>query len=554
MSHRTLTLAACLMAAAGSALAQPRMTIISGFNPSDISADGNTLGGVRVDNLVRWTRGGAVQVLTGSQRQGASAKLSADGSVVSGMVNNTAGLGGLPLTNYVGARWTNASGWQTFPLIAGASQCGPGSINTPNNISATGRFLVGGSWVHVTSDCNFRAYVYDNTTGITTNLGNAGGVANESSRANDVSADGSVIVGYDQSPTAGVRRPAVWTWNGSAYVEQVIPTTGVPATEGGEIYAVNDAGTIMVGASFAYPNSLVEWTLSGGVWTPMNLGNIPALPSWVPSFYGITGIAGSDLSEDGNTIVGAVTYSYGGEHDGGAFIYTSASGIVDLYDYLAARGTIGLENFPSSGASGFAVGYLGSVAACNADGTSIIGASLAAGGSAWIADLSRNDCLAPAVSMEIPVNSGIFGAQAILNAGFVGSAPMSYQWYRNNVALTDGATAWGSQITGSTTLQLRVTNPTALDCQDQGTYFCRATNGCGNAQVGGYWLGLASCCYANCDASTTTPVLNVLDFSCFLNKFAAGDAYANCDQSTTPPVLNVLDFSCFLNKFAAGCT
>jgi hypothetical protein len=60
-------------------------------------------------------------------------------------------------------------------------------------------------------------------------------------------------------------------------------------------------------------------------------------------------------------------------------------------------------------------------------------------------------------------------------------------------------------------------------------------------------------CYANCDESTTPPVLNVLDFSCFLNKFAAGDTYANCDNSTTPPTLNVLDFSCFLNKFAAGC-
>ncbi len=61
-------------------------------------------------------------------------------------------------------------------------------------------------------------------------------------------------------------------------------------------------------------------------------------------------------------------------------------------------------------------------------------------------------------------------------------------------------------------------------------------------------------CYANCDQSTTPPVLNVLDFSCFLNRFAGGDSYANCDGSTTPPVLNVLDFSCFLNRFAAGCT
>jgi hypothetical protein len=45
----------------------------------------------------------------------------------------------------------------------------------------------------------------------------------------------------------------------------------------------------------------------------------------------------------------------------------------------------------------------------------------------------------------------------------------------------------------------------------------------------------------------------VLDFACFLNRFAAGDPYANCDGSTTAPTLNVLDFACFLNRFAAGC-
>jgi hypothetical protein len=69
-------------------------------------------------------------------------------------------------------------------------------------------------------------------------------------------------------------------------------------------------------------------------------------------------------------------------------------------------------------------------------------------------------------------------------------------------------------------------------------------------------------CYANCDGSTTPPILNVEDFSCFINEFAAAQAlppaqqlthYANCDQSTTAPVLNVEDFSCFINKFAQGC-
>ena len=72
---------------------------------------------------------------------------------------------------------------------------------------------------------------------------------------------------------------------------------------------------------------------------------------------------------------------------------------------------------------------------------------------------------------------------------------------------------------------------------------------------GGFWYGALpnAPCYANCDQSTLSPILNVLDFICFQNKFAAGDTYANCDQSTLPPVLNVNDFSCFMNAYAAGC-
>jgi outer membrane protein assembly factor BamB len=69
-------------------------------------------------------------------------------------------------------------------------------------------------------------------------------------------------------------------------------------------------------------------------------------------------------------------------------------------------------------------------------------------------------------------------------------------------------------------------------------------------------------CYANCDASTISPILNVDDFTCFLNRFAAGSLLpqpeqiahaANCDQSTVPPVLNVDDFVCFINRYAEGC-
>ncbi|MBL9032743.1 MAG: hypothetical protein JNM80_13700 [Phycisphaerae bacterium] len=67
-------------------------------------------------------------------------------------------------------------------------------------------------------------------------------------------------------------------------------------------------------------------------------------------------------------------------------------------------------------------------------------------------------------------------------------------------------------------------------------------------------VGTPPNCYANCDQSTVSPILNVNDFVCFQNAFAAGQSYANCDNSTIPPVLNVNDFVCFQNRFAAGCS
>lgn len=60
-------------------------------------------------------------------------------------------------------------------------------------------------------------------------------------------------------------------------------------------------------------------------------------------------------------------------------------------------------------------------------------------------------------------------------------------------------------------------------------------------------------CYANCDQSSSPPMLNANDFQCFMNRYTQGDPYVNCDLSTSPPVLNVNDFICFMNKFAIGC-
>jgi hypothetical protein len=91
----------------------------------------------------------------------------------------------------------------------------------------------------------------------------------------------------------------------------------------------------------------------------------------------------------------------------------------------------------------------------------------------------------------------------------------------------------------------------ALSDDGHAAFAAQFTDG-SSAQLVATVAGTASC-YPNCDGSTAAPVLNVQDFSCFLNRFAAGDSYANCDGSAAPPVLNIADFSCFLNAFAAGC-
>jgi hypothetical protein len=69
------------------------------------------------------------------------------------------------------------------------------------------------------------------------------------------------------------------------------------------------------------------------------------------------------------------------------------------------------------------------------------------------------------------------------------------------------------------------------------------------------------CRPGNCAADCTGDgVLDVADFACFLQKYAAGDPYANCDgsgiapgQVEVVPKFNVADFSCFIRRFAQGC-
>jgi serine protease AprX len=147
-------------------------------------------------------------------------------------------------------------------------------------------------------------------------------------------------------------------------------------------------------------------------------------------------------------------------------------------------------------------------------------------------------------------NNGMIATTNVVNgAGYTtgsnttvpGGSPNTVDTVENVVIANPLAGVWTVEVIGAEIVQdARLETPGVTDAD-----FALV--------VTGAVLAGGASCYANCDGSTAEPILNVADFTCFLNKFAAGDPYANCDQSTAPPILNVADFSCFLNKFAAGC-
>src|SRR5690348_12958046 len=140
------------------------------------------------------------------------------------------------------------------------------------------------------------------------------------------------------------------------------------------------------------------------------------------------------------------------------------------------------------------------------------------------------------------VNSG---SPVTLTVTVAGAGPLNFQWRHNGVDLTDDG-----HYSGTTTSMLSIN---AAGSADAGPYDCVLSCPCGTVTSSSATLTITQPCYPNCDGSTAPPILNVADFTCFLQRFAQHDPYANCDGSTTPPIFNVADFTCFLQRFAQGC-
>lgn len=82
----------------------------------------------------------------------------------------------------------------------------------------------------------------------------------------------------------------------------------------------------------------------------------------------------------------------------------------------------------------------------------------------------------------------------------------------------------------------------------------RGTNHVPNSLPGVCEIQVIDDCYADCDASSGSHILDIFDFLCFQNHFANQHGYAcDCDTTSGPALCDIFDFLCFQNRFVTGC-
>jgi probable HAF family extracellular repeat protein len=366
-----------------------------------------------------------------------------------------------------------------------------------------------------------------------------------------ISGDGLVVAGGAIVDHRGY--PVRWTSKG---IEPLMSL----ASFGGVADAASFDGSVITGGS---GGMAFRWTEAQG----MEL--LTAAP-------GLSGCRGWGISANGNVIVGDCSSSAGGRR---AFRWTPATGMIDL-------GSV----------PGYSEIHVGSV---SADGSVIAGTLRTPQGFSWafrwtevsgFVELPRlpnsTQCYATAISSD---------GRVVVGTCNNGPGNRAFRWLEQTGTLPIVAPVFGSESAYATNNDGSVV---VGDSSAGAWIWTTAANGVllqtvlGPALPSGHtvpsaWAvshdGLAITglmvdqsfieqayiarlaflpCTANCDNSTSSPILNIDDFTCFINQFAAAAAlphaqqlthYANCDGSTTAPALNIDDFTCFINRFAQGC-
>jgi len=478
---RHFTAAFAVLLAGTAAVAQPRILTLSSDIPYGMADDGSAVFGgssgfaITDSSLVRTALPGTSPSVVGC---------STDGLFAAGTVGGVA------------ARYSVATGTWTTAVVAPPMT----ALGNVRDISENGRFVVGqGS---STSPNSFTGYVTDFgvTPPVTTRLlGNT-----NTARACAVSDDGHVIVGGESPNTSGGRL-GVWRWNAGtnqydwSYLPNGPTTNGGPVDATGtvDLYQISSDGNVIVGTSGLYDpvddrveTWFTKWTWNGSTWDRNNFYNItdtaPSISSWwtplspaPPRFY-LTG-----MSNDGNTLVGILEYSTGGNFYRCGFVYINGE-MHDAYDYFTDLGVdLNAAGYGTYTAGGSTYCRLGWPADVSNDGTRFTGYPQLepdAPGS-WFIDLNNPNatCVAPQVVTNPTATSNFTACSSsiILNSSFTGTPPFTFSWTKDGSPISTGPTGTGSTLTTFMEgRQLRITG--VFNPADAGTYVATATNACGS--------------------------------------------------------------------------
>jgi hypothetical protein len=239
---------------------------------TDLNGDFSPDGGYRLDTLTQTMTLLPVETLN-------AVAVSNDGKVILGDIPDPDDPDSTP---DVAAIWREATGtWQSLGYLPNAGECP--SRSNGYELSADGAVAVGLSW----DGCSGRGFRWTEATGMQ-QLQNLALGAN---RASVCSADGNLIGGFAQGTQS--RTPAIW--DGLLTGQTLDPSYNAR----GEVFGINDAGTIMLGTwgTTEPVNRAVKWTLGESGWQREMLGTGSLGPAiqW-------TGIP-MDIADDG-TIVG----------------------------------------------------------------------------------------------------------------------------------------------------------------------------------------------------------------------------------------------------------
>jgi probable HAF family extracellular repeat protein len=279
---------------------------------ADVGAGGFVVLGTFFDGgALSWMPTAGVASLGGTQ----GVAISRDGKTIVGRALDAAGLENAAI-------WQGGREWRLLGSFTPDARPCDRLLSGSFGASDDGRVVVGLGW----DGCSFaRAFRWEETTGMV-DLGST--TPGRSSRANNVSGDGRVVVGWQEEPT-GFRMGAKWV-NG---VQELIRGPSGPV---GEAFAANRDGSLIVGGNCDPANVLVSsawtWTAAEGVRCfpvprPRDLPNLP---------YRAIMFA---TSEDGRVIGGAFTFGLDSEalvwFDGELFFlkdYLRQNGLPDAFD------------------------------------------------------------------------------------------------------------------------------------------------------------------------------------------------------------------------------